>query len=146
MNTGKQLQQISGERIESQFTFNEYIMDYYNNPDEYGIDTSSDYYNAIEEAYVNPRKGWELYNNSFNPSNKTKITNKEIISATYSFTINHNGQSYDVIFTSNQHDDFIESIYWIDEDTIIDENDEEFHFLCEEITPFLVHITEQPSL
>jgi hypothetical protein len=44
------LRQMSAEVL-TPSEFADYILDYYNNPIEYGIDTESDYYIAIEEAY-----------------------------------------------------------------------------------------------
>ena len=60
---GKELKNISGERLEKQSEFIEYITDYYSNHEEYDIDVDSDYFDAIETAYVNPKQGWTEYNN-----------------------------------------------------------------------------------
>lgn len=46
------LRQLSSELLSAE-EFAEYILDYYNNPDEYNIDKDSDYYIAIEDAYNN---------------------------------------------------------------------------------------------
>jgi hypothetical protein len=61
----KELANISGDFLDSQFEFMSYIRDYYNNPDDYDIDTDSEYYQAIEYAYENPQQGWELYQSQF---------------------------------------------------------------------------------
>ena len=44
------LRELSSE-ILSPEEFAQYLLDYYNNPDEYNIDTESDYYIAIEDAF-----------------------------------------------------------------------------------------------
>jgi hypothetical protein len=63
----KELANISGDYL-SQYEFISYIRDYYNNPDEYDIDTDSEYFEAIEYAYENPQEGWDLYSSQFEDS------------------------------------------------------------------------------
>jgi hypothetical protein len=63
----KELANISGDYL-SQYEFTSYIRDYYNNPDEYDIDTDSEYFQAIEYAYENPQEGWDLYSSQFEDS------------------------------------------------------------------------------
>ena len=67
---GKELKMISGERISTKQEFMEYIVDYYMNHEEYLIDVDTDYFDAIEQAYVDPNQGWNEYNNVWN--NKVK--------------------------------------------------------------------------
>lgn len=63
---GKELKMISGERILTKREFMEYIVDYYTNHEEYNIDVDTDYFDAIEQAYVDPNQGWNEYNNVWN--------------------------------------------------------------------------------
>ena len=44
----------------------EYIVDYYTNVEEYNIDTDTDYFDAIEQAFIDPNQGWNEYNNAWN--------------------------------------------------------------------------------
>jgi hypothetical protein len=76
---GKELKNISGERLEKQSEFIEYITDYYHHHDEYNIDVDSDYFDAIEIAFVNPKQGWTEYNNEWDGiSSKIKVMKKKV--------------------------------------------------------------------
>lgn len=56
-----------------------------------------------------------------------KILNKGIISATYDLGIEFENNRYNVIFTSGQHEDRVESIWSEQIDDVLDEHDPE-HF------------------
>lgn len=56
-----------------------------------------------------------------------KILNKGIISATYELGIEFENNRYNVIFTSAQHEDRVESIWSEQIDDVLDEHDPE-HF------------------
>jgi hypothetical protein len=56
----KELHNLSGEQLDF-LEFKEYIKDYYNNPNEYSIDVSSNYYKAIDYAYNNLNQAYHIY-------------------------------------------------------------------------------------
>jgi len=59
---GELLVNISGERIEERSEFMEYINNYYDSPDEYGIDIDEPYFQALYQAVNSEEEAWKLYN------------------------------------------------------------------------------------
>lgn len=62
-----------------------------------------------------------------------KILNRDIISATYDLGIEFENNRYNVIFTSGQHEDRVESIWSAQIDDILDEHDPEHRELYTKI-------------
>ena len=61
IKVGKELRNLSGEQLNSS-EFEEYVNDYYSNPEEYDLDEDSDYYQAISFAYYHMDEAFKLYN------------------------------------------------------------------------------------
>lgn len=60
IKVGKELRNLSGEQLNSS-EFEEYVNDYYSNPEEYDLDEDSDYYQAISFAYYHMNEAFKLY-------------------------------------------------------------------------------------
>jgi len=60
----KELKNLSGEKLGFK-EFYEYVVDYYDNPGDYGIDTNSGYYTAIVSAYEDIPKWQDAKSSAF---------------------------------------------------------------------------------
>lgn len=69
-DVAKQLKNMSGEKLDAQ-EFGDYLYDYYNSPDDYDIDTESEYYRAIE-------KGFSIIGS---PASKGAINDQKIVNS-----------------------------------------------------------------
>jgi len=58
----KILSDISSETVTDPMEFSEYIIDYYNNPEDYGIDEDSMYYDAIATTYWQVKDHYRISN------------------------------------------------------------------------------------
>lgn len=58
------LKNMSSEKLSFR-EFNEYVKDYVGNPNEYNIDTDSEYYETLVLALRNPHKAYEEYEKLF---------------------------------------------------------------------------------
>ena len=64
MKNVKEIKDLSCEKLNLK-EFKEYVVDYFNNFKEYGIDRRSRYYKEIEYCYNNLESGYKLYCNLF---------------------------------------------------------------------------------
>jgi len=112
--------QLSSEILDDFEDFNEYIEDYYKNPEEYEIDTDSQYYDAIEWACQNKREAFKKYINesldfeqNLDPYTSLGVGISRFVKDAQVYSFKHKKNWFKISDDNLNHDSQINMQYWI---------------------------------